>query len=251
MHFFSVVSACLLFSSLTAAGPLPRGRSSKLQFRQAAPFKNSTSTTDSAAATIEVVPVSLSSTPLNSATVSSTATEIISSNSDLSTSLTSTISSTSGFTNTTSPSSSSATTTAADVTNITPASPTATATGTGDGANAAQPAVNASQTAQGRVSSTLSGYLPSGSIVAGTGNFSRTLVSANSNTNALTDSTPTTGTQAFPFAETLTDTPGAPSTTADAPFTFSSDPVTPTTLSTRTTRPPAVYTVSGVGTVIP
>ncbi|OBT76281.1 hypothetical protein VF21_03299 [Pseudogymnoascus sp. 05NY08] len=237
MHFFSVVSVCLLCSSLAAAGPLPRDKFRKLQFRQVAPFKNTTSTTDSVAATIDVVPVALTQTPVDTATATATAT--ISSSTELSTASTATTLSKSGFVNTTS----TAATTVGDVPIITSTSLTATAAG--DGANAAQTAIGASQT-------TISSNLSGGSIVAGTGNFSRTtLVSANSNTGASADSKPTTGTQVFPFAESLTDTLGAVSTTTEAPFTFSSDPVTPTTLSTRTTNAPVAITVTGVGVVVP
>ncbi|OBT90003.1 hypothetical protein VE02_01559 [Pseudogymnoascus sp. 03VT05] len=235
MHFFSVVSLCLLCSSLAAAGPLPRDKFRKLQFRQVAPFKNTTSTTDSAAATIDVVPVALTETPVDT----TAATTTTSSTTELSTTSTATTLSTSGFVNTTS----TAATTVGDVPIITSTSLTATAAG--DGANAAQTAIGASQT-------TISSNLSGGSIVAGTGNFSRTtLVSANSNTDASADSKPTTGTQVFPFAESLTDTPGAVSTTTEAPFTFLSDPVTPTTLSTRTTNAPVAITVTGVGVVVP
>ncbi|KFY97022.1 hypothetical protein V498_02316 [Pseudogymnoascus sp. VKM F-4517 (FW-2822)] len=231
MHFFSVVAACLLCSSLGAAGPLPRDRSRKLQFRQAAPFKNTTSTTG---AVIEVVPVSLTETSLSTTTTSGPSTE-------LSTASAATTLSTSGFANTTLPSApSTAATGAGDV-------PTAA----GDGPNAGQTAIGTSQTAKQSFSSNLSGAAPSGSIVQGTGNFSRTtVVSANSNTDASAGSEPTTGTQVFPFAESLTTTPNAKSTTAEAEFTFSSDPVTPTTLSTRTTNAPVAITVSGEGAAV-
>ncbi|KFY72755.1 hypothetical protein V499_07090 [Pseudogymnoascus sp. VKM F-103] len=241
MHFFSVVSVCLLCSSLAAAGPLPRDSFRKLQFRQVAPFKNTTSIADSAAATIDVVPVALTQTPVDTTTATT------SSSTELSTASTATALSTSGFASTTLISSSTTATTAQDAPIITSNSLTATAAG--DGANAAQTAVGASQTA---IISNLSGFIPGGSIVAGTGNFSRTtLVSANSNTDASTDSKPTTGTQVFPFEESLTNTPGAISTTAEAPFTFSSDPVTPTTLSTQTTNAPVAITVTGAGVVVP
>ncbi|ELR03753.1 hypothetical protein GMDG_06383 [Pseudogymnoascus destructans 20631-21] len=236
MHFYSVVSVCLLWSSLAAAGPLPRDSFRKLQFRQVAPFKNTTSTTDSAAATIDVIPVALTQTPVD------TATAITSSSAELSTASTATTLSTSGFANTTLISSSTAATSAGDVPIITFTSPTATAAG--DGANAAQTAIGASQTT---TSSNLSG-----SIVAGTGNSSRiTLVSANSNTDASADSKPTTGTQVFPFEESLTATLGATSTTAEASFTFSSDLGTPTTPSSHTTNEPVAITVSGVGVAVP
>ncbi|OBT56999.1 hypothetical protein VE04_03385 [Pseudogymnoascus sp. 24MN13] len=233
MHFFSVISVCLLCSSLAAAGPLPRDSFRKLQFRQVAPFKNTTSTADYAAATIDVVPVALTQTPVDTTTATT------SSSTELSTASTATALSTSGFASTTLISSSTTATTAQDAPIITSNSPTATAAG--DGANAAQTAVGASQTA---IISNLSGFVPGGSIVAGTGNFSRTtLVSANSNTDASADSKPTTGTQVFPFEESLTNTPGAISTTAEAPFTLLSDPVTPTTLSTQTTNAPVAITV--------
>ncbi|KFZ09078.1 hypothetical protein V502_08957 [Pseudogymnoascus sp. VKM F-4520 (FW-2644)] len=238
MHFFSVVAACLLCSSLAAAGPLPRDRPRKLQFRQVAPYKNTTSTTDSVAATIEVIPISLTETPVSTATATTIPTTEISTK--LSTSSTATTFSTSAFSNTTLPSASTATTSAGDVPITSSTIPTATAAG--DGSNAAQTAIGASQTTKLPISSSLSGYVSSGSIVQGTGNFSRTVVSTNSTA---------TGTQVFPFAETLTTTPGAISTTSGVPFTFSSDPVTPTTLSTRTTNPPVAITVSGVGAAVP
>ncbi|KFY13005.1 hypothetical protein V491_06554 [Pseudogymnoascus sp. VKM F-3775] len=252
MHFSSVVSVCLLCSSLAAAGPLPWDRSRKLEFRQAAPFKNTTSTTDSAAATIEVVPVSFTETPLDTTTATT------SSSTEISTASTATTLSTSGFTNTTFSTLSSivATTTAGDVP-ITTALPTATAAAdganAGDGANGAQTATGTSQTAKQTISSNASGYVTIGSIVGGTGNFSRTtLASATSNTDASTDSKPTTtGSDVFPFVESPTTTPSATSTTAEAPFTFSSDPATPTTVSTDTTGEIVAITVSGVGVAVP
>ncbi|KFX88468.1 hypothetical protein O988_09012 [Pseudogymnoascus sp. VKM F-3808] len=237
MHFFSVVAACLLCSSLAAAGPLPRDRRLH-KFRQIAPFKNTTSTADSGSGGIEVVPLSLSDTLLN------TATAIPSPGTEISTASTVTTSSTSGFTDTTSPFSS---TTATATTSTSPATTT-----TRDGVDGAQSAIGASQTDKQSITSNLSGITPTGSIVRGTGNLSRTtLGSANSNTDVSADSKPTDGSQLFPFVTSPTNTPDSTSTIAEAPFTFLSDTETPTTLSTQTTKEPVAITITGEGAAVP
>ncbi|KFY30020.1 hypothetical protein V493_02164 [Pseudogymnoascus sp. VKM F-4281 (FW-2241)] len=239
MHFFSVVSVCLLCSSLAAAGPLPRDRFHKLQFRQAAPFRNTTNPTDIVRPPIQVVPVTLKETPLSTATT----TTITSSSSEPSTASTATTLLAAGFNNTDLPSASTVSATAGDGPIISSTSPTALAAE--DGANSAQSAIASSQTATQPISSDLSGFAPSGSIVGGTGNFSRTtLVSANSNTDASADSKPSTRSQVFPFTESFTTTLDAASTTAEPQFAFSSPSATPTTSQ------PLLFTVSGVGVAV-